>query len=312
MLGIKELKRNLKSMRNRVHPLLIGLIVLGFLIGTCSVVLVEDFKDYHYDFINVDINILANSDMEITETQKFIFTSGDFHHGYCWLPLDKVDSIEGVEVWENGRKYPQNPAVKEWIDTQKKEGGSGGGDTYAFTTWTEDNKLWIGWWFPQTRGGSRTFRIRYLVHGGLAIYEEVDRLHWKVIFKDRDAPIMSGRVIVHFPKPLSPERLMTASDGVATQSKIIDGRTIEFTTDRISQEEELKIKVIFPHGIVAGDVPQWQKKSHSHSWFELLFISLALLFFLLWLFYLIRSAGTRSSGNGGSGIGGEGDSAGAG
>ncbi len=300
MLGIKELQGNLKSMRNRVRPLLVGAVVLGFLVGIHSVALAEGFKDYHYDFINFDINILANSDMEITETQKFVFTSGNFHYGYRWLPLDKVDSIDRVEVWENGKKYPQNPEVKEWIYMQKKEGGSDGGDTYAFTTWTEGNKMWIGWWFPETQGGSRTFSIRYLVHGGLSIYKEVDWLHWKAIFKDRDVPIMSGRVTVHFPKPVSPERLITDSSGVATQSKIIDDRTIEFTTGRIPQGKELKIKVIFPRGIVAADVPQWQKESNSHSWFELLFIFLALLFFLLWFFYLIRSRGARQYSNGGS------------
>ena len=37
---------------------------------------------YHYDFIKVEINILPNGDMEITETQKFAYTSGDFHYGY--------------------------------------------------------------------------------------------------------------------------------------------------------------------------------------------------------------------------------------
>lgn len=271
----------------------IAIVVLGLLVRAWSLAIADNLKDYRCDFLDVNINILTNSDIEVTEIQKFVFTLGNFHYGYRWLPLEKVDSIDRVEVWENGKKYPQNPAVKGWIDTENREGSSGGGDTYAFTTWIENNKFWIGWWFPKTRGKSRIFKIKYLVHGGLGIYEEVDRLDWKVVFKDRDVPIKNGRVTVHFPKPISPERLTMSGSGVAVHSRIINDRTIEFTTGRIPQKKELKIKVIFPHGIVAGNVPQWQKRSHSHSWSELLFIFLALLFFLLWLFYLIRSVGTR-------------------
>ena len=55
---------------------------------------------YHYDFINADINILSNGDLEITETQKFAYTSGDFHYGFRWIPLDKVEAIDQVEIWE--------------------------------------------------------------------------------------------------------------------------------------------------------------------------------------------------------------------
>ena len=40
----------------------------------------QEVKDYHYDFINVDINILPNSDMIISETQKVVYEEGSYHY----------------------------------------------------------------------------------------------------------------------------------------------------------------------------------------------------------------------------------------
>ncbi|HEY33206.1 MAG TPA: hypothetical protein G4O10_08905 [Dehalococcoidia bacterium] len=98
-----------------------------------------------FDSLQVDINILANSDMEITETQKYSFLSGTFHYGYRWLPLDGIDSIDGIQVYEDGSPYVRDSAVRRWIDNYKNTGESPAGNYYAYYSWIEDNKLWIGW-----------------------------------------------------------------------------------------------------------------------------------------------------------------------
>ena len=143
-------------------------------------------RAYHYEYINVDINILENSDMRIKEVQAYNFTSGDFHYGFRGIPTDKLVSIDNVEVWEGDRQYSLNPSVKDWIDVRKKTGGSPGGDNYAYATWMADDKFWVGWWFPETTSGSRTIELRYTVHGGLRINSPSDQLYWKAIFGDRD------------------------------------------------------------------------------------------------------------------------------
>lgn len=111
-----------------------------------------------FDSLDVNIDILANSDMEITETQKYSFLEGTFHYGLRWIPLDEVDSIDKIQVYEEGRTYVRNPAVRRWIDNYKQSGESPAGDYYAYYTWIEDNKLWIGWWYPETRGGEPRLR----------------------------------------------------------------------------------------------------------------------------------------------------------
>ena len=87
-----------------------------------------------FDFLYVDIDILSNSDMEITETQKHSFLEGTFHYGCRWIPLDEVDSIDDVQVYEDGRPYLRDPAVRRWIENYKQSGESPAGDYYAYYT----------------------------------------------------------------------------------------------------------------------------------------------------------------------------------
>jgi hypothetical protein len=204
-----------------------------------------------FDSLQVNIDILSNSDMEITETQKYSFLEGNFHYGYRWIPLDEVDSIDEIQVYEEGRPYVRNPAVRRWIDNYKQTGESPAGDYYAYYTWIEDNKLWIGWWYPETRGGSRVFEISYVVHGGLWLHDDGDQLYWTAIFGNRGVAIGKAMVTVRLPEPVSP--LTINSYGTETQSRMIDDRTVEFTTTGpVPDNMTLDIRVIFPHGIVVA------------------------------------------------------------
>ncbi|MBC8274021.1 MAG: DUF2207 domain-containing protein, partial [Chloroflexi bacterium] len=250
---------NSKSVGRWLCLLITVLAALGLSLSNFQA-LAASYRVYHYDSINVDIKILENSDLQISETQAFVFTSGDFHYGFRWIPTDRLESIGNVEVWEGDRQYPLNPSVKEWIDVRKKTGKSPGGETYAYATWREGNKFWIGWWFPQTVNSSRTIELRYTVHGGLCINSPADQLYWKAIFGDRDSYVGSSKIVVHLPQPVQPQQLSIYSYGVPATSNIVDDQTIEFLTGRIPAAEELEIRVYFPHGMVSGVPPAWQIK----------------------------------------------------
>ncbi|HEY40894.1 MAG TPA: DUF2207 domain-containing protein [Dehalococcoidia bacterium] len=205
-----------------------------------------------FDSLHVDINILSNSDMEVIETQKYSFLEGTFYYGYRWIPLDEIESIDEIQVYEDGRPYIRNPAVKRWIDNYKQTGEAVAGDYYAYYTWIEDDKLWIGWWYPETKGGSRVFEISYVVHGGLWFHDDGDQLYWTAIFGDRGKTIGKATITVRFPEPMV-DQLTIYCQGAETQSSIIDDRTIEFTTTgQVPANTALDIRIVFPHGIIAA------------------------------------------------------------
>ena len=58
---------------------------------------------FHWDFIDVYIDVQENGDMLVWETQTYVFTAPHTGGRYRYLPLEKVDSIEGISVSQDGR-----------------------------------------------------------------------------------------------------------------------------------------------------------------------------------------------------------------
>ncbi len=239
-----------------IVAVLAAFLVLALVVGVCQAAT----KAYHYQSVDVDISILGNSDLLITEKLAFAFTSGDFHYGYRSIPTDRLESIEDVEVWEGDRKYELNPEVRHWIDIRREKGGSPGGDNYAYATWRHGDQFWVAWWFPRTENATRTIALRYRVRGALRIYATADQLYWKPIFADRDTYISFSRVTVHLPTPVPTDQLVISTYGVPAAKKMMDGSTIAFVTGRLEPAEGLEISISFPHGIVSGVPPSWQAR----------------------------------------------------
>lgn len=55
---------------------------------------------FYWDFIKVDVNLQTNGDLLVTETQKYTFTDNHTNQRYRYIPLDRVDQITDVEVYE--------------------------------------------------------------------------------------------------------------------------------------------------------------------------------------------------------------------
>ena len=198
-------------------------------------------KKYYWEFIDVDITVLENSDIRVVETQKFVFTQGSFHFAYRNIPMDRLESVTDVSVSEGGMEYRR-----------------GSEDPGTFTTSREDGDFRITWYYPYTSDAARTFDIAYTVKGGLRFYEGGDQLWWKAVFPDRSFPVRSSRVTVHLPAGISREELKTAAYFTDADVEIVDGSTVVFTAGDIKPGQELEVRVQFPHGIVEGQPPSWQ------------------------------------------------------
>jgi uncharacterized membrane protein YgcG len=202
-------------------------------------------KSLYWQRYDVNITVQPNSDVLVEEIQQIQFTSGDFHFGYRAIPLDRVDQITDVSVAEviNGSERPY---------------ASGSTGEYGFTASTEEGKLKITWYFPYTRNTAHTYIVRYRVVGGLRIYEGGDQIWWKAIGADHNFPIRASKVTVSLPATFSQDQLKVESYGASARNYVTDRGAVVFEAQNIAADQELEVRVQFPHGVVQGSAPAWQ------------------------------------------------------
>ncbi len=175
---------------------------------------------FYWDFINVDIDVQTNGDMLITENQKYVFTKLGKNQRYRYIPLDKIEGISDVSVFEEDKKI-------------------------AFDTGIENNNFWIRWQHELNPPEKHTFTLKYRVIGGLNIYDEKYEVYWKAIFAKRNASIRKAKIRVSFPESFSRNIQHFKSYGVSTKNKQIDENTVEFVSNRsILPYQEIEVKVI--------------------------------------------------------------------
>ncbi len=233
---------------------LLGLLIITALfLGLAGAVQAQD-KTYIWDRLDVDITVLDNSDIRIVETQQFTYTSGEFHFGYREIPTGRLESIADVEVWEGERQYQR-----------------GHGSNYTYETfYNDDGDFTIKWYYPGYRDSTHAYTIKYTVKGGLRFYEGGDQLYWKAVFPDRTVPVMASVVTVHLPAAFEPDQLVTAAYGGGRDERQDvqiqnNGSEVVFFAGRTWPDEELEVRVQFPHGVVQGAPPAWQAAYDSKA-----------------------------------------------
>jgi hypothetical protein len=234
--------------------LLVGLLAAAALLAVGGEARAVGESGYYYEAIDVDVSILPDHDVRITETQRFVYTTGSFNYGYRWIPTSDVEWIGDVRVSGSGRPYPHDAAVRGWIEACRTGGAAAGGDTHAFATWTEHERFWIGWWFPEVTNGSLSVELRYLVRGGIVTTDDGGLLFRTDIFEHRDAPVNRGSITVHFPQPVTTEQLKVVSDNGTGMWTRIDETTLQYVASGpIAPGEQCGIRIEFPRGVLLAD-----------------------------------------------------------
>lgn len=190
---------------------------------------------FYWEFMNVEIDVQDNGDMLVTETQKYVFTAAHTNERYRYIPLNRLDRIDNVEVFEGNKEL-------------------------SVSTETKNGQLWIKWRHTLNPPESHTFILKYRVRGSLRIRGTEDLVDWIAIFKKRSAPINKGTVTVRLPDSLAGHIRNFKSFGRIANDRQVDDRTVKFTLqDALPPGEVLEVQVAFSHGILAVSTPKWQQ-----------------------------------------------------
>ncbi len=258
------------------RSLFISFIIVLILVPA-SVILAQD-KSLRWNRFDVNITVLPNGDMKIEEIQAITFTSGSFHYGFRSIPLDRVESITDIQVFElkGGR-------LQEYAASSSQ-------DEYTFDVYRKDGEQKIYWYFPYTDSehASHTYVIRYLIKGGLRIYDDGDQVWWKAIGADHNFPVVNSQVTVELPGEFTETQISAEAYGTQANIQMPNASTLVFAANDIPAQQEFEVRVKFPHGVVQAQPPIWQAQDDRQRALEetygpvfdlgFLFLGLVLLF----------------------------------
>ena len=182
---------------------------------------------FYWGYINVNIDLQANGDMEVTETQNYVFTEDYSNQRYRYIPLQGIGGIADVSVQENGKSLPIQTGV-------------------------ENNQLWIRWQHTLNAPEEHVFVLKYRVTGGLKFEGDHARAYWKAIFPDRKSAVLQAKVRVQLPDALASKVITFTHYGVPATVQEINPRVFEFVASTaIQPQQELAVELVFPAKLIA-------------------------------------------------------------
>ncbi len=217
----------------------------------------EFAKDVLLERRDGDITILPNGDVQVVETWEVYFIGGVFTYAFRELPHECLTATSGWEVYEGKQAYQPAPAT----DAQPGTPGT-------FHIQTTEASTKVTWFFPPTTDDTRMFTLKYVVHGSLAIYEQVDRLRWQFIEWERLYPINTAHVVVHLPASFDRDEITVATyryGRKAGGAEVVDGQTVAFTGEAFLPGALWDIEVQFPHGVVDAEPQAWQLRQDAEE-----------------------------------------------
>ncbi len=259
--------------KNQIKPSLFSILVFLILF----VPFLSFAKSYEYANIDVYIKINKDSTIDVAETQTYDF-QGEFHNGWREIPLNKLDGISDIEVYDanSGKKLEYS-----FWGTQNNNPADYG----KYSVFKQNGAQVIKWHFksPQdTSHWQKTFIIKYKAHGAISFLKNADELYWN-FFTNYSVPVHALTFTVKAPEGanfiektfyIKPDRkylLRTKNNG------LIEGGVFE----TMPPHTKATIAVSFTKGIVSK-FSYWTGSFLRFHWWKFLIV----LFFVFIFAYL--------------------------
>lgn len=246
----------------RLRPLaLLSFLLLALVAGPTLPIASAQSQSLYWDRYDVDIEVLENGDLRVTETQTITFTSGVFREGYAEISKYNTDRITDITVSENGEAYT-GYSTSCCLDDQE------------FAIEHYDDYVAVVWNMGRTQDETRTFELAYTVEGTIRRYAEGNEFQWNAIQPGmRDFRIEAATITIRMPPgvPLSYADYLIPPEFAGVPMTIemgADGESATLTADEsIGPSEGIQVVAQFPPDTIGGAAPTWQAEfDRRNAW----------------------------------------------
>ena len=207
-------------------------------------------RSVEWQRFDVDITVHDDGTFTVVETMEIRFIGGPFRYGYREIPGERLEALTDIQVVDEAGPYEALPG-----DVQE-------GPPRTFSVTRLGRTYNIRWFFQPVSDTTRTFQVRYRVHGGLRAYAEGTQLWWKAVFPDRNAPVRQSVVTVRVPGPVQ----ASAAYFVPARVEQLDPNTVRFVAEaQIPAGTPFEVRVEWPSGIVPVTPAPWQAAADAEA-----------------------------------------------
>ncbi|RMF81800.1 MAG: DUF2207 domain-containing protein, partial [Chloroflexi bacterium] len=240
-------------MRKNLAIVFLSAVILVFLSASQINAQTRSVFWQRWDVTIDNVDAVANR-FDVSETHVVNFT-GTFRFGSRVIPLTNLQSLENIQVFENGQ--PLQFGCNEAPGT--------------FCARNSGSELSVTYYFRQPISNRvQTFEIAYTVVGAVRVYDGGDQIWWVAIPEDHFGfPIASSQITVHMPSGFGPREGVDPVETYGAPGDVrVQGSTITAkNTRQINGSEAFEIRVQFPHNESAVP-PVWQSDFDSDREFE--------------------------------------------
>lgn len=215
-----------------------------------------------YD-VRIDQMDTAANRFRVAETYRLRIDRGPFSFGTAEIPLDRVNDIDSLSVYENGQPLRQTC--------------NGNPGTYCVTNDGDVLAVEYNFMSQAQSGTTKEIALVYTVSGALRSYEDGDQLWWVAIPADLPFPVLDAAVAVELPADSPPEVIGSYPEEWPYE---VDGTTITWRAPgRMSSGDWFEVRVQYPHNPAMAE-PGWQgsfdfEREYEEEWKP--FVSLILI-----------------------------------
>ena len=266
-------------------------VVIALLSSRPSNGLDSIFRFYTMGPVNIDAKVGSDGSLTVTEDRTYHF-AGSYHGVYWDIPEGKSGSsnvsvavVSAGVVYQNGYfdDFTDQNSRYEYLDILNHNSAISGSTTssssgsyswqygydndepgtYSSSSTTNDSgtevervKL-----YSDQTNSTVTYRITYVVTGGVTAWADTGELYWKFVSDGWDQPSNDVTCTVHLPAPSGEkgDKVRAWGHGPLDGGVTVGSTDARFTVPTVTSDEFAECRVVFPVTWLSGMTPSLDK-----------------------------------------------------